>query len=114
MSKYAQLTDKNDATLVLTQEDLDAADAFIDSQIGKIGISPGEVDTNDLLRNIALHYAYYCVAIRSASGQDNLLLEKGDRYRRIYQDELTMLSPTSLGIDSVRSSRLGSIILSRS
>lgn len=99
MSKYAQLADCTDRGLTMVQADLENADAFLDAHIAKLGIDPAEVEPNNLLKNIAVHYGYYCVAIRSGGGQDDTLLEKGDRYRRLYQDELLTLDASTLGID---------------
>jgi len=114
MSKYAILTDGNDLGLVLTQSDLDAADVFVDSQISLIGVDPEEITPNDLLKNIAIHYSYYCVATRSASGEDNLLLDKADRYRRLYQDEIATLSKRTLGLDKLPSRGFRAIPIYRS
>lgn len=99
MSKYAQLTDCMDKSLVMTQDDLDNADAFIDAHIASLGIDPDDITPNKLLENIAVHYSYYGVSIRSAGGQDSALIDKADRYRRLYQDELGMVNRSSLGLD---------------
>jgi len=116
MSKYAQLADCKDQALEnIDQSDLDNADSFIDSHIASLGIDPSDVTPNKLLENIAVHYAYYTVAIRSAGGQDNTLIEKGDRYRRLYQDELSTVNRSSLGLDKSQLPKggIGSIPLVR-
>mgnify|MGYP001008618045 CR=1 FL=1 len=115
MSKYSKLTDCSDKGLMATQADLDNADDFINSYIAKLGIDPGEVKPNGLLKSIAVHYSYYCIAIRSAGGQDTALIDKADRYRRLYQDELETISRSSLGLDQAQlpKSGLGTIPMLR-
>lgn len=99
MAVYVATTDGNDRTLILTDADCVAADDFVNAQLLIHDIDPGLVDkSNRLLKSIALHYAYYAVATRSVVGESSQIADKASMYRRLWQDEILLLSRKTLGL----------------
>jgi len=107
MARYAQINDDNDPVITVTEQDLEQADAWLDSQLKARGIDPALVDPNQtgqpvhpLLNKLALHYALVLAATRSQGDEGGVLPEKIRHYRELVQMDLKTLSREALGLSS--------------
>ena len=95
MAKYAQLTDVLDEAIAVQEEDLLQADRLIDNYLRKLGINPDDIQSSELLKDIAVKYACYVASTREAMGDNTIYIEKAKQYEKQYKDLLDNLSISS-------------------
>jgi len=109
MAKYASVSDIRDSTVEVLEEDLLAADNFVDNLLLQMGINPSSISLpNETLKEVAVLYATYLACIREARGENTVYIEKAKLYEKLYKEKAKQVSPRTLGVSSEWSSmRLG-------
>ncbi len=107
MAKYAQLCDEVDPVILIDEQDLIQADAWLDAQLKVRGIDPALVDpiatgtpVHPLLNKLALHYALVLAATKDQADAGGIMPEKIRHYRELIRDELAALGRDALGLES--------------
>jgi hypothetical protein len=102
MAKYAQIGDCVDPALTVSALNLTEADVYVDLALGNIGITPVQaaaiVLPNATLTAIAANWAKNLAAIEGAMGENELLMNKADRYKKNAEALVKQLNRTALGL----------------
>ncbi len=115
-SIYAQLDDCTDSLITVSQDNLDAADSWVDGELFKRGINPADVTLpNERLKTLAITWAKSLAADDGAMGADSPLVKRAERLQKtalllagqLTRESLGIALPTSTG------SGYGSITLGR-
>jgi len=112
MSKYLDLANVSDPSLVISEDHLAGADVYVDAKLWGLDINPDTIALpNARLSEIAMHWAKYLAADEGAISEDSPLVKKA----RNFKDNAELLSETlsrkSLGI--VDNNEYGNVILGR-
>jgi len=119
MAVYADQSDNQDPVVQVSEQDLEQADAWLDSQLRARGIDPVLVDpalaggvAHPVLNKLALHYALVLAATRGQGDEGGILAEKIRHYRELLAGDLKVLGREALGL-TPSSAGYGSATLGR-
>lgn len=117
MAKYATLADCNDPALMVSALNLTEADVYVDLALGAIGITPAEAATltlpNATLTAIAAAWAKHLAAIEGSMGDNSLLIDKADRYKRSADALAKQLNRAALGLTEPTGTGYGTLTIGR-
>lgn len=117
MAKYATVADCVDPTLTVSDLNLAEADVYVDLALGGIGIDPAEAATivlpNSALTTIAAAWAKHLAAIEGSMGDDSILIDKADRYKRSAEALVKQLNRKALGLTEPTGTGYGTFTLGR-
>lgn len=99
MSKYLNLADISDPSLVITEDHLVSADVYVDSKLWGLDIDPAAITLpNARLSEIAMYWAKYRAAQEGAISEDSPLVAKAKSFKADAKMLSVTLTRNSLGI----------------
>jgi len=101
MAKYSQAVEIEDGFLTLTEQQAQAADIFIDSQLWERGIDPAVVGLpQPLLTEIARLWTKRQAAIEGAVGENSPLLDQAKQFELDALRLVNTISFSALGLST--------------
>jgi hypothetical protein len=99
MALYVSLSDCTKAPPGLSEEELEAADIYVNSVLFGLGVDPATVTLpNATLASIAKNYAYYLAANNAIKDQDSGMVTVRDGYMAQVKMLVGSLSRAALGL----------------